>query len=137
MLDKIRLHAAGLLPPEYVANLGNSQPRVFDGRCCEFLGIDYGELRSRVLQGGSDEELLAWCQEKGTPRSDFECELFNAYLSKRGYRDEVTERLRQRVVEYGLQAYRVETFFDLFDADEGRGVYLDSQKSSAEGRSLE
>jgi hypothetical protein len=34
MLDKIRLHAAGRLPPDYVANLGEVRPTVFDARCC-------------------------------------------------------------------------------------------------------
>ena len=29
MLDKIRLHAAGRLPPDYVANLGEDSPRGF------------------------------------------------------------------------------------------------------------
>ena len=41
MLDKIRLHAAGKLPPEYVANLGDSSPGVFDTRCCSFLRVKF------------------------------------------------------------------------------------------------
>ena len=35
MLDKIRLHAQGKLPEDY--NLGWG----LDGRCCEFLNVDY------------------------------------------------------------------------------------------------
>ena len=40
MLDKIRAHAKGELPPEYVEKLGSG----FDGRCVRFLGY---ELRGR------------------------------------------------------------------------------------------
>ena len=38
MLDKIRLHAADQLPPDYVENLGEHQ-FTLDGRCCRFLGV--------------------------------------------------------------------------------------------------
>ena len=72
MLDKIRLHAAGQLPAEYTANLGDAQFYVLDGRCCRFLGVPYAELRERTLAGGTDEEILAWVQTRGTPRTDEE-----------------------------------------------------------------
>lgn len=49
MLDKIRLHAAGKLPPEYVANLGDGKINQFDGRMCRFLGVRYEDLKSRTL----------------------------------------------------------------------------------------
>ena len=55
MLDKIRLHAAGKLTTDYRENLGNG----FDGRCTRFLKVAYPALRERVLQGGTDEEILA------------------------------------------------------------------------------
>ena len=60
MLDKIRLHAMGKLPPEYQTNLGDAQPKLNDGRCCRFLGIEYQALVARTLEGGTDEEILAW-----------------------------------------------------------------------------
>ena len=59
MLDKIRLHAAGQLHADYVANLGDGQTNRLDGRCCRFLGVAYSNLRARVLAGGTDEEVLA------------------------------------------------------------------------------
>ncbi len=52
MLDKIRLHAAGKLPPDYQANLGDSHMLTLDGRCCRFLGIRHAELKERVLRTG-------------------------------------------------------------------------------------
>jgi len=120
MLDKIRLHAAGKLPPDYVTNLGETNPRVFDARCCRFLGIRHAELVARTAQGGSDEEILAWAQAHGTPRTDEDCAIWNAYMAKLGLRDEISDRLKLRVAEYGLTDRGVATFFDLIEADEGR-----------------
>ena len=63
MLDKIRLHARGELETDYHENLGSAT--ALDGACCNFLRVNYEELRERVLEGGSDEEILEWCFEKG------------------------------------------------------------------------
>jgi gluconokinase len=120
MLDKIRLHAAGRLPPEYVANLGDARPNLFDARCCRFLGIGYAALVTRTLDGGSDDEVLAYAQASGTPRSDDDCVIWNHYLAKLGWRDSASERLLMRVREYGLEGRGIETYFDLIECDEGR-----------------
>ena len=116
MLDKIRLQAAGRLPADYVGNLGKG----FDARCCSFLGVDYPTLKDRVLQGGTNEEILAWGHERGGPRTDDQCLLWNCFLMKRGWRDDVTATLRERIVQYGLVGKPIETFFDLNEYDEGR-----------------
>lgn len=116
MLDKIRLHAAGQLPPEYQKNLGVG----FDGRCCTFLRVDYAALKARTLAGGTDEEILAFCDEKGGRRTDDECLWFNNFLAKRGWRDEASEVVARRIVEFGLVGKPIETIFDLNEFDEGR-----------------
>jgi len=117
MLDKIRLHAAGRLPADYHANLGIG----FDGRTCAFLGVDYAALKAHVLaDGGSDEDVLAWCHARGGARTDAECELWCRFMMKLGWRDDRTPILRQRIAEFGLQGKPVETFFDLNDFDEER-----------------
>jgi len=120
MLDKIRLHAAGRLPAEYQANLGDSRPNLFDSRCCRFLGLRYAEIVPRTLAGGTDEEVLAWCLARGTPRTDDECNAWNRFIAKIGWRDDRSAVLQERVREYGLTGRPVETFFDLIDVDEGR-----------------
>lgn len=120
MLDKIRLHAAGQLPPEYVENLGESQSTVFDARCSRFLGIKFTDLSARVLAGGTDEEILAWAHAHGTPRTDEECEVWNFFMMKRGWRDVAHARLQQRIAESGFTGRPIETFFDYIDFDEGR-----------------
>ena len=52
MLDKIRLHAAGKLPPGF--NLGEENWYFFDARCCRFLGVKYAAVAKRVGRGGTD-----------------------------------------------------------------------------------
>ncbi len=117
MLDKIRLHAAGRLPAaDYAANLGKG----FDGRCCNFLRVNYDELRARTLQGGSDEDVLAWAHERGGARTDEECEIWNGFMMKRGWRDAGAEVLARRIKESALEASTVMTMFDYIDFDEGR-----------------
>ena len=114
MLDKIRLHAEGKLPADYQPNLGIG----FDGRCVSFLGITYNDLVARVAQGGSDEEILAWCFTEGRKPSDEQIEVWNAYMSKRGWNDDASAILQRRIQEMGLSQNEVATFFDLIDADE-------------------
>jgi hypothetical protein len=129
MLDKIRLHARGALPADYVENLGEpaAKPTVFDGRMCRFLHVPYAEIRDRVLAGpaASDSDILAWTEARAAssghpPRSDEECEIFNAFLTKRGWRDAGAAILAQRIAESKLEGRPIETMFDYLDADEGR-----------------
>ena len=120
MLDKIRLHAAGKLPPDYVANLGDTTAFWFDARCCRFLGVRHDELKTRTLAGGTDEDILAWTEARGTARSDDDCVVWNRFMSKLGWRDDRSAKLRERVTEFGLAGRPVETIFDLIEYDEGR-----------------
>ena len=125
MLDKIRLHAVCKLPAEYVENYGDAQPNVFDSRCCRFLGVPHEQIVKQVAAGQSDEQILAWCHANGGPRTDEQCDIWNMFMVKRGWRDEANQRLQLRVREGGL-AHRkdIETFFDFIDADEGRDPAL-------------
>ena len=120
MLDKIRLHAERKLPEEYVVLLGDSQFYTLDGRCCRFLGVPYAEIRGRTLQGGSDEEILAWAHERGTPRTDEECHMWNRFIAKLGWRDERSHLLPQRIIDSGITDKTVETIIDHIEYDEGR-----------------
>ncbi|HEX7652881.1 MAG TPA: DUF5069 domain-containing protein, partial [Verrucomicrobiae bacterium] len=114
------LHAVGKLPAdEYVPNLGKG----FDGRCCAFLRVNYDELKERVLAGGAtDEQLLAWAEERGGRRTDEECEVWNGFMSKRGWRDDETDGfIPEMIKQYGLaDDGRVVTDFDLIEMDEER-----------------
>ncbi len=117
MLDKIRIHAKGELPEDYQANLG----RGFDGNCVQFLRIDYNDLVDQVKQGGTDEDILQWCFTNGRRPSDEEIYIWNEFMRKRGWNDEVSETLKRRKKEAGMAGRsEIETMFGFIDADEGR-----------------
>lgn len=120
MLDKIRLHAAGKLPAEYQANLGDGQFFVLDGRCCRFLGVRYADLRDRTLAGGTDDAILDWAHASGLPRTDEECHMWNRFILKLGWRDERSAVLFERIRASGLTGRIVETVVDHIEYDEGR-----------------
>ena len=118
MLDKIRLQDK--LPEPWQEMRGTPSPNTFDARCCRFLGIDYTALRDETLKGGTDEELLAWAFKNGRKPSEEEIEIWNAFMTKRGWRDAGTQRLQERLAELGLPPGTVETMFEFIDLDEGR-----------------
>jgi hypothetical protein len=120
MLDKIRLHAGGLLRADFHRNLGVG----FDGRCCRFLGVEYLALRERGLAGGSDADVLAWCYSVGKKPGDEQVLIWNKFMRKRGWRDEddgATRELESDKASSGL-SHRTDivTFFDYYEVDEGR-----------------
>ncbi len=117
MLDKIRSHAKGELPPDYQANLGKG----FDGSCVRLLQVDYDQLVERAKQGGTDDEILRWCFSMGRQPSDDEIRVWNEFMRKRGWNDEVSETLERRKKEAGMAARsEIETMFAFIDADERR-----------------
>ena len=118
-LDKIRKHARGELHEDHHAFLGKG----FDGRLCHFLGLQYEALKSRVLAGGTDEEILAWCQQHGRKITDPDVLIWNGFAAKRGWRDDATSTLEKNKADSGL-AHRGDllTFFDYYEVDEGRAA---------------
>jgi hypothetical protein len=120
MLDKIRLQAAGKLPEGWQTARGTAMPGSFDARCCRFLRIDYAALEAETLKGGSDEELLAWAFKNARQPSEEEIEIWNAFMTKRGWRDAGAQRLTERLAEIGLPPGTVQTMFEFIDLDEGR-----------------
>lgn len=117
MVDKIRRHQEGTLPADLVENLGKG----FDERCCRFLRINYSELCQRVKEGGSDEQILEWCFQRGRRPEPDDMEIWNDFMRKRGWNDEVSERLKFRLEEAGASHRTdIQTMFDYIDFDEGR-----------------
>lgn len=121
MLDKIRLAAAGKLPEGWQPMRGTAMKNSFDDRCCKFLRIDYAALEAETLKGDkTDEELLAWAFANGRKPSEDEIEVWNGFMTKRGWRDSGTQRLNERLAEIGLPPGTVQTMFEFIDFDEGR-----------------
>ncbi len=117
MIDKIREHAENKLPAEYQPNLGQG----FDANCLAFLRVDYASLVDRVKAGGSDDEILQWCFEHGRKPEADEIAVWNEFMRKRGWNDDVTEFLVRRKKEIGMAGRsEIETMFQFIDVDEGR-----------------
>ena len=119
MCDKIRLHAADELPEAYHGYLGKG----FDGRICAFLRVDYPEVKTRILAGASDEEVLEWCLGEGRGLHEIDYLVWNGFARKRGWRDDDggSEFFEKAKADGGF-ADRDElmTMFDFYDYDEGR-----------------
>jgi hypothetical protein len=117
MLDKIRAHARGELPAEYVPNLGIG----FDGRCVRFLGVSYDDISQRAKEGGTDDEIWQWTFEHGRKPSEEDMEVWNEFMRKAGWKDSITPTVERRKKESALQDRDdIETMFQYIDVDEGR-----------------
>jgi Domain of unknown function (DUF5069) len=117
MLDKIRLDAKGELPSDYHANLGKG----FDEKCVRLLRVNYDQLVERVKSGGTDVEILQWCFDNGRRPNEDEIYVWNEFMRKRGWNDEVSEILNRRKKEADMtDRTDIETAFQFIDADEGR-----------------
>jgi len=116
-LSKIRLFAAGELRADFHANLGSGA----DGRLCDFLRVEYAALRERVLAGGTDEEVLAWCYTTGRELSKGDLLVWNGFALKLGWNDFASGRLKKVKEEAGL-GHRddIQTMPQFFEVDEGR-----------------
>jgi hypothetical protein len=122
MLAKIRVHAKGELPAEYQSNLGER----FDRWCVDLLQVGYGDLVERTKEGGTDGEILEWCFAQGRKPTDGEIHIWNEFMRKRGWNDELSETLTRRKNEAGMAGRsEILTMFNFIDADEGRAVSQD------------
>jgi len=119
MVDKIRKHAAGQLGGDYVPNLGKG----FDLRCCSLLGVDYSALSSAVGASLTDEQAWEWVCKNGKAPTEEQIEVWNGFMTRRGWRDDIVEILERRKKESGFESRdEIQTMFDYIDADEGREV---------------
>jgi gluconokinase len=116
-LSKIRYFAAGELREDFHENLG----KAMDAFLCDYLRVDYSALRERTLGGGSDEEILTWAQEQGRDLSAIDIRIWNHFITKLGWNDDMTHRFLFRKEEAGLMARAdIQTIVDVLEADEGR-----------------
>lgn len=117
-VDKIRLHLAGKLHPDYQANFGKG----FDGRWLEAAGLQHEDFVKVVAGTITDGEVADWVL-KNVRKSDADkAALREGMLDYPRPGDAaMEERLRQRKAQSGL-SHRddLRTFVDYIDADEGR-----------------
>ena len=81
-------------------------------------------MRERVLAGGTDDDILAWCLESGKRPNEEQILIWNKFMLKRGWRDEddgSTQELLRYKASSGLSDRNdILTFFDYYEVDEGR-----------------
>ncbi|HOC00407.1 MAG TPA: DUF5069 domain-containing protein [Verrucomicrobiota bacterium] len=119
-VDKIRLHLAGRLHPDYHANLGQG----FDGRWLAAAGVAHARMVEVVRQSITDGEVCDWVR-RNVRKTDAE---------KAAHREEVLgfpastdaamqSLLEKRKAEAGMTGRGdITTFVDFIDADEGRST---------------
>ena len=128
MVDQIRTHARGELPPAYKANLGKG----LDEYCANFLGVTYSQLVQYVNEGLSDEAVLESCFAMGHRPSEAEIYMWNEFMLKRGWHDDASRTLKQLKREEALIARsEIETIFQLIDAAEGRPPHPNHHNGSS------
>jgi hypothetical protein len=119
LIDKVRLHAQGKLPREYIGNL--LKPGLtLDGRLLTFTGIDAEELRRAILAAKTDEKVLAWVEKHARPHADgekrrwiAEIEAYRPNAEWAKWRREVYKEIAAKIDPATLN------LFDLIDMDEG------------------
>ena len=95
--------------------------RAADSACCNFLRVHHRDLGERVKQGGTDEEILEWCFEKGRRSNEGDIFVWNGFASKLGWRDFATPVLEEAKKKAGISDRDdIATIPDLIDFDEGR-----------------
>jgi hypothetical protein len=122
LLDKIRLRHRGEIQDYNYLTVG------FDKHLLDLLQINGSELEGRVLQGGTDEELLAWIQARAKPLSDEDIREWNKRILHGGPKDDAgRQRFQDRLA--GIAAKRgvpvsvlptVTTWSEIIELDEGR-----------------
>ena len=119
MLDKIRNLARGELPPEYVENFEKD----FDEKCALFLGVNYELVVNYVNQGLTDQAILQSCFGMGHRPSEGEIHMWNEFMRKRGWNDELSGTLENQKKKHAmLSRSEIQTAFQFIDADAGRVV---------------
>ena len=115
-VDKIRLHLAGKLHPDYVENFTKG----FDGWWLKAAGLTAEEFIAVVKNTTTDGEVADWVA-KNVKKSEAEKAAFRERMLNHGREPDMLARLNSRKEQAGL-THRddIQTFVDFIDADEKR-----------------
>jgi hypothetical protein len=117
-IDKIRLHLAGKLHPDYQPNLG----RGFDERWLKAAGVTHEQMVEVVRRSITDGEVCDWVR-LNVKKTDAEKAAHREGMLDCPSKGDVAmqERLRMRKEQSGLlHRDDIQTFVDFIDADEKR-----------------
>ncbi len=117
-IDKIRLHLAGKLPPEYEELFGDQS----DKRWLEVVGITHEQMIEAVRGTLTDGQVADWVRRNVKGTAEDKARVEAAILRYPLPGDEAgRKRFDDRKREYGLaDRDDIQTRADLIDADEGR-----------------
>jgi len=95
----------------------------FDEKCAMFLGVNYELVVNYVNEGLTDQAVLQSCFGMGHRPSDGEIHMWNEFMRKRGWNDELSGTLESQKKKHAmLSRSEIQTAFQFIDADEGRLV---------------
>ena len=117
-IDKIRLHFAGKLHPDYQPNFGKG----FDGLWLEFAGVDEKQFLEVVRGSITDGQVCDWVLKNVKKPDSAKAELRQRMMNY-PKKDDASgqERLKMRKEQSGLKGRDdVQCFVDYIDADEKR-----------------
>jgi Domain of unknown function (DUF5069) len=117
-VDKIRLHLAGKLHPDYMENLGKG----FDGMWLKAAGLTHEQFVEVVKNSITDGEVCDWVRKNVKKSPDEKTAHWKDTLSRPLAHDEAAcARFKMRKEQAGI-AHRddIKTFVDYIDADEKR-----------------
>lgn len=121
LIDKIRLHAKGALPPEYVGNLLRPAGSTLDSRFLSFTGLDAEKLREAILSAKNDEAVLAWVERHAAPRTREEKEAWAEAIAASRPTPEIVAYRKKMYPELAAQVDLASIHvLDMIDLDEGR-----------------
>ncbi len=117
-IDKIRLHAAGKLHPDYQANFGKG----FDGLWLETTGLSADQFVKMVEATITDGEVCDWVLRNVKKPDSVKAAHRERMLDYPKKDDvEMQARLKMRKEQAGLMHRNdIQTFVDFIDADEKR-----------------
>lgn len=120
LIDKVRLHALGALPSDYVRNL--LKPGLtLDGRFLKFTGFAADALEGAILAAQTDELVLAWVDEHAAIHSDAEKHAWSEKAAAFRPDPRVAKFLMVSLPDLATSLdITLYTLFDLIDMDEGR-----------------
>jgi hypothetical protein len=117
-VDKIRLHLAGRLSPDYQGNLGKG----FDGMWLKAAGVTHEQMVAVVKNSITDGEVCDWVRQNVKKTAAEKAAHAQDQLSRPKPDDPAAqERFKLRLKESGLEHRTdLKTFVDYIDADEKR-----------------
>ena len=120
IIDKVRLHAQGLLPAAYHGNLLKSG-FTLDGQFLDWTGLNGSQLRDAILLSEFDDAVLGWVESESVKKAEKDHEQWAKTLQTYRLSQMLARRIRKQYPEIPSHVDLTSvSLFDLINMDEGR-----------------